>query len=111
MFQLGTIYTVFAAMNSMTRERGGNGGTIVAVSSVVGVDPCSRVPIYTASKHGVIGFMRSLAQEYYPEVTGIKFVMVCPGLCATALVKTFKGPLYEGVLEYKDGGLDAEPQT
>lgn len=44
----------------MSIEKGGHGGIIVNVSSVCGLDALFANPIYTATKHAVIGFTRSL---------------------------------------------------
>ena len=40
-------------------------------------------PIYTASKAGVLGFMRSVAPQYHRE--GIRTCAVCPGTARTNL--------------------------
>lgn len=54
------IYCTQTAVDLMSREKGGNGGTIVNVSSVCGLDSIFAQPIYNATKHGIIGFTRSL---------------------------------------------------
>jgi len=43
----------------MGKDEGGNGGVVVNISSVVGLFPFSGGPVYTATKHAVIGFTRS----------------------------------------------------
>lgn len=43
----------------MGRDRGGRGGTVVITGSTLGLRPCACVPIYTATKHAIIGFTRS----------------------------------------------------
>lgn len=45
----------------MGKDKGGNGGLIVNISSVAGID-CSQfsTPTYNATKHGVVAFTRSL---------------------------------------------------
>lgn len=49
----------------MSVEKNGRGGVIANVASTAGLD-IMEIPIYTASKHGVVGFTRSLAvREYY----------------------------------------------
>lgn len=47
-------------MKLMSKENGGNGGIIVNVASVLGFTVLPGTPIYNATKHGVIGFTRSL---------------------------------------------------
>jgi SDR family mycofactocin-dependent oxidoreductase len=46
---------------------GGNGGSIVLTSSVAGLRSYSGVSHYVAAKHGVVGLMKTLAQELAPE--------------------------------------------
>lgn len=48
------------AINYMSKENNGNGGVILNISSIVGLEPNLNPPIYTASKHAVLGFTRSL---------------------------------------------------
>lgn len=55
----------YAAVEYMAVENGGKGGIIVNVASVCGLDYIFNVPAYNASKHGVIGFTRTLAVSLY----------------------------------------------
>jgi NAD(P)-dependent dehydrogenase (short-subunit alcohol dehydrogenase family) len=60
------------------------GGAIVAVVSLAGLMPYPPDPIYAVTKHGVIGFVRSVAGQLQAE--GITINAVCPGLTDTRLV-------------------------
>ncbi|KAH8378054.1 hypothetical protein KR093_008775, partial [Drosophila rubida] len=82
---LGVINSSLIAVGHMDKSRGGQGGMIVNISSVAGIEPTSRMAVYSASKYGVTGFTRSLAGPYY-EPTGIAFVTICPGLTETPLL-------------------------
>lgn len=44
----------------MSKSNNGTGGIIAGVSSFAGVDTLPDVPIYTATKHAVIGFMKAI---------------------------------------------------
>jgi SDR family mycofactocin-dependent oxidoreductase len=46
---------------------GGNGGSIVLTSSVAGLRSYSGVSHYVSAKHGVVGLMKTLAQELAPH--------------------------------------------
>lgn len=58
------------------RERGA--GTIVNVTSSVGIAPMPLVAVYTASKYAIEGFSQSLAYELAP--LGVRVKIVQPGL-------------------------------
>lgn len=57
----GVWHTTKATVPHLLRQ--GSGGSIVLISSVAGVKGIQNLPHYAAAKHGVIGLMRTLAQE------------------------------------------------
>ncbi|XP_049545984.1 alcohol dehydrogenase 1-like [Anopheles darlingi] len=69
----------------MSRSKGGKGGVIVNVASVAGLEPIPFLPIYCASKHGVVSFTRSLGVPPIFDSTGVKFVVICPGATKTKM--------------------------
>jgi meso-butanediol dehydrogenase/(S,S)-butanediol dehydrogenase/diacetyl reductase len=64
-----------------------SGGAIVNVSSGYGMIGGPRMPAYSASKAGVIGFTRQLAVDYGGK--GVRANVVCPGLTLTPRVKGY----------------------
>ena len=58
-------------------------GRIVIVSSTAGLAGGPATAAYTAAKHGVIGLMRSAAQDLIPH--GVTCNAVCPGWVRTAM--------------------------
>lgn len=48
-------------MDAMSKANGGKGGVIVNIASVAGLTVTPGIPVYNATKHGVIGFTRSMA--------------------------------------------------
>jgi NAD(P)-dependent dehydrogenase (short-subunit alcohol dehydrogenase family) len=65
------------------------GGCIVNTSSVAGVIGMSRIPLYIAAKHAVLGLTKSVALEYARE--GVRVNAICPGAVRTDLYDRFTG--------------------
>lgn len=59
--------------------------TIINISSVVGHAGYPYQSAYTASKHALLGFTKSLAREYYKD--NIRVHAICPGGVYTDMVK------------------------
>jgi len=60
------------------------GGSIVATASVAGLLGGSGMPSYYASKHGVVGLVKSAAAEFCGH--GIRVNAVCPGVIDTPIL-------------------------
>ena len=60
------------------------GGRIVCTASLAGLTAVPDDPIYAATKHAVVGFVRSVAAAL--EARGISINAVCPGFVDTAMV-------------------------
>ncbi|HEV8128821.1 MAG TPA: SDR family oxidoreductase [Candidatus Eisenbacteria bacterium] len=58
-------------------------GRIIAVASVAGLEGGKYIAHYAASKHAVVGFVRSLAAEL--DKSGVTVNAICPGYVDTAL--------------------------
>ena len=63
----------------------GSGGTIVNIASVVGIKGYPNQGAYTASKHGMVGLTKVLAEEGREHK--IKVHVICPGGVATEMVR------------------------
>ncbi len=63
-------------------------GTIVNVSSIIGIHPMSNAAPYCSSKAAVIALTKSLAQELAPK---IKVVCVAPGPTDTDMLRNAHG--------------------
>jgi NAD(P)-dependent dehydrogenase (short-subunit alcohol dehydrogenase family) len=61
-----------------------NGGSIVATASLAGLTSTPMDPIYSLTKHAVIGFVRSVAPQLASQ--GIKVNALCPGYTDTGIV-------------------------
>ena len=74
----GVFLTFRAALQDMPA-----GGRLVAIASTAGLQGGSNIGAYSASKHGVIGLVRSIAIEV--AKSGITCNAVCPGFVDTAM--------------------------
>jgi NAD(P)-dependent dehydrogenase (short-subunit alcohol dehydrogenase family) len=63
------------------------GGAIVNMSSIAGVVGAPGAPIYTASKHAVLGLTKSTALEF--AKSGIRINAVCPGAIETETLESY----------------------
>ncbi len=65
-------------------------GTIVNVASLAGRNGIAGGAAYSASKHGVLGFSKSLMAEV--RKAGLRVIAVCPGSVGTALFEKDAAP-------------------
>ena len=75
----GVVFGTRAAV----RAAAGRPASIVATASIAGLYPFEPDPVYTMTKHAVIGFVRSLAPTL--ERQGIALNAVCPGIVLTEI--------------------------
>jgi 3-oxoacyl-[acyl-carrier protein] reductase len=84
---------VRAAVRTMMRRRFGR---IIAVSSVVAVTGNPGQSNYTASKAGIIGFVKSVAAEYAKR--GVTANAIAPGFIATPMTDRLNDKQREAIL-------------
>lgn len=62
--QIDLINSSMVALDAMSKANGGNGGIIVNIASAAGIAVAPGTPIYNATKHGVVGFTRTMAVSF-----------------------------------------------
>jgi SDR family mycofactocin-dependent oxidoreductase len=61
----GVFFSIRPALPHLIRQ--GTGGSIIITSSTAGLKGMLNIPHYSAAKHGLVGLMRSLANEMAPH--------------------------------------------
>ncbi|XP_073838239.1 uncharacterized protein [Musca autumnalis] len=69
----------------MSKANGGQGGYIVNISSIAGLNPCEIFSIYGVTKSAVLHFTRALGKSVYFNKTGVSFITICPGGTASPM--------------------------
>jgi NAD(P)-dependent dehydrogenase (short-subunit alcohol dehydrogenase family) len=80
---VGQMYTVKLAMHYMRKQQP-QGGVIVSTVSRSGYD-CQGIPVYAASKHGMIGLMRGLRS--HTPTWNIRINSIAPHITDTAATR------------------------
>jgi 3-oxoacyl-[acyl-carrier protein] reductase len=89
----GTFYTCRSAARGMMKKRA---GSIVNLTSVVGIHGNPGQTNYAASKAGIIGFTKSLARELASR--GVRANAVAPGYIQTALTDVLPEEVQQAIL-------------
>ncbi|HST13670.1 MAG TPA: 3-oxoacyl-[acyl-carrier-protein] reductase [Gaiellaceae bacterium] len=98
-------YTCRAVTRPMMKKRG---GSIVNISSIVGVHGNWGQTNYGASKAGIIGFTKSLARELGSR--NIRANVVAPGYVKTALTEVLPDEATAAMVQQTPLGRVAEPE-
>ena len=100
----GTFHPCRAAARGMMRRRS---GSIVNVSSIVGLHGNPGQTNYSASKAGIIGFTKALARELGGR--GVRANVVAPGYVDTRLTDVLPDELKQAMLVNTPLGRFGEP--
>ncbi|GLV42279.1 Photoreceptor dehydrogenase [Carabus blaptoides fortunei] len=108
----GVIRGMLLAFRFMGRDRGGRGGIVINTGSNVCVRPYVSIPIYTATKHAIVGLTRAYGAQYHVNLTGVKVIAICPSATDSSLVTDVKkqllSPDYENA--WKQDTANSVPQ-
>lgn len=80
----------------MGKNNGYCGGTIVNTASILGLQGMAGCPCYTGTKHFVIGFTRSIGTSFWYDLTGIRFLTICPGVTITPMITDAEEWVFDG---------------
>jgi 3-oxoacyl-[acyl-carrier protein] reductase len=100
----GAFFTARPALRGMLRRRA---GSIVAISSVVGLTGNVGQVNYAAAKAGMIGMVKTLAREAAPR--GVRVNAVAPGYIETDMTAAIPEQFRERVLEQTPLGRFGSP--
>jgi 3-oxoacyl-[acyl-carrier protein] reductase len=101
----GVFYTCRAVARGMMRKRA---GSIVNVSSIVGVHGNPGQTNYSAAKAGIIGFTKALARELGSR--GVRANVVAPGYVSTRLTAVLPEELQQAMLANTPLGRLGSPE-
>ena len=101
----GAFHVCKAAYRPMMKQRS---GSIVTLSSVVGVTGNAGQANYAASKAGLIGFTKSLAKELAGR--GVRANVVAPGYIATDMTAAVSEKAMEGITAQIPLGKAGRPE-
>lgn len=100
----GVFHTCRAAARGMMRRRA---GSIVNISSIVGVHGNPGQTNYSAAKAGIIGFTKALARELGQR--GVRANVVAPGYISTRLTDVLPDELKDAMLANTPLGRLGDP--
>lgn len=75
---------VYGTCASVPALRRAGGGQVVATASLAGLTSIPEDPVYTLTKHGVVGYVRAVGLQLAHE--GIRVNALCPGFADTPLL-------------------------
>ncbi|MEC7764254.1 MAG: SDR family oxidoreductase [Pseudomonadota bacterium] len=96
----GAFYTLREVVGDMEQA---DWGRAIAISSVAGLKGLKGAGAYSASKHGVIGLMRSFSEDYLGS--NLTFNAICPAYVDTAIVSRNVDAISEKIGGDRDAAL------
>ncbi|XP_063822235.1 15-hydroxyprostaglandin dehydrogenase [NAD(+)]-like [Ostrinia nubilalis] len=82
-----TVNSTLNALDIMGVDKGGKGGTVVNVSTLLALRPKPSLPVYSATKIAVLQFSNSIGAEFYYSKSQVRVLTVCLGPTDTAILQ------------------------
>lgn len=89
----GVIRGTLLALRFMGKDRGQKGGVLINIGSNCSIKPYTSAPIYSATKHAIIGLTRAYGDSYHLSTTGVRVFSVCPSATDSNLIKDVRKQL------------------
>ncbi|XP_022115713.2 15-hydroxyprostaglandin dehydrogenase [NAD(+)]-like [Pieris rapae] len=87
----GVISSTIRVMEIMRKDRGGKGGTIINVSSILGMKRyCPGLYVYGSIKSALIHFGSSIGMKEYFTRTNVRVMTMCFGITNTGILENSK---------------------
>ncbi|XP_047021020.1 15-hydroxyprostaglandin dehydrogenase [NAD(+)]-like [Helicoverpa zea] len=81
-----TVTSTMKALDIMGANKGGNGGTIINMSSLLALNLGSHLPVYAATKTAVLQFSIAMGAEKLYSESKVRVITVCLGPTDTAIL-------------------------
>lgn len=94
-------------LNRLLLQRMGRGSSIIYIGSTMSFKATAGIAAYVASKHAVLGLMRSTCQDLAGK--GIHTACVCPGFTDTEMLRGFGGDALEHLASRSTQGRLVQP--
>lgn len=75
----GAIRGMLLAQKFMGKQRGGEGGVVVNIGSGASIKPQYSTPIYTATKHAILGLTKACGDPVHYKNSNVRVFAYCPG--------------------------------
>ncbi|KAM6970548.1 15-hydroxyprostaglandin dehydrogenase [NAD(+)] [Aplochiton taeniatus] len=102
----GVIRGTYLALDHLKKQNKGRGGVIVNTASMAGLGPLLSTPVYTATKHGVVGFTRAMAHASTESGYGVRINAICPGFAQTDILNAFCSESRSGQFSHLRGATE-----
>ncbi|XP_013190054.1 15-hydroxyprostaglandin dehydrogenase [NAD(+)] [Amyelois transitella] len=83
----GTVASTMRAVEVMGKDNGGNGGTVLNISSLLALKQHPHLPVYAATKTAVLYFSNAFGAELHYSKTQVRVLTVCLGPTDTAILQ------------------------